>query len=78
MKTRTSLILCAVAVLALVAVWSGPAQAVTYTWTPTAANTSLISIGSNVAYTTDCQTELAPGDTWTIVAPEGTKEDLKD
>ena len=43
-----------------------------------AANASLISIGGNTAYTSQRATELAPGETWTITAPAGTKYDLND
>jgi len=43
-----------------------------------AANASLISIGGNTAYTSQRATELAPGETWTITAPAGTKLDLND
>jgi len=43
-----------------------------------AANASLITIGGNTAYTTQRATELAPGDTWTLTPPAGTKWDLND
>ena len=43
-----------------------------------AANASLITIGGNTAYTSQRATELAPGDTWTLTPPAGTKWDLND
>ena len=43
-----------------------------------AANASLISIGGNTAYTAQRATELAPGETWTLTPPAGTKWDLND
>jgi len=43
-----------------------------------AANASLITIGGNTAYTTQRATELAPGDTWSLIPPAGTKWDLND
>ena len=43
-----------------------------------AANASLISIGGNTAYTSQRAIELAPGETRTIRARDGTKLDLND
>ena len=43
-----------------------------------AANAALISIGGNTAYTSQRQTELAPGDTLVLEPPAGTKWDLND
>jgi hypothetical protein len=40
------------------------------------ANTGLISIGGNIAYTTDLQIQLAPGDTYVIEAADGRKFDI--
>ena len=46
--------------------------------TATGANTSPISIGGNTAYTSQLQTQLAPGDTMVLEPPPGTKWDLND
>ena len=40
------------------------------------ANTGLISIGTNVAYTTDLQVQLSPGDTYVVEARPGCKFDI--
>lgn len=43
-----------------------------------AANTGMISICGNTAYTSQRAIELAPGDTWYLIPPAGTKWDLND
>ena len=43
-----------------------------------AANAKPISIGGNTAYTSQLQTQLAPGDTMVLEPPPGTKWDLND
>ncbi len=42
----------------------------------TAANTGMVSIGANKAYTSDLQMQLAPGDTYVYQAPERQKFDV--
>ena len=62
--------------VALVAVETFATRLVLQAGKITGANTAVISIGGNIAYTTDLQIQLVPGDTYVVQAQPGAKFDL--